>query len=118
MDFIIFFLTIMSWLVNITLFILGILVGTGATLLAAPGYRVYRRWTLRRQWRQDRPSRVVESLTPQWEEYDPELAGVGKRCICHARQLHPGERVLLWPETGPLGVLHVAVYCETVKGQA
>jgi hypothetical protein len=116
MDNIIFFLTFLTWFFNFTLFVIGGAIGAvGAVTLSPSTYRVYRRYILRRQWQQDRPRRIVESLTPQWEEYDPELAGVGKRCICHQRVLHPGERVLLWPETGPMGILHVAVYCETSK---
>jgi hypothetical protein len=116
MDNIIFFLTFMTWLFNVTLFLLGLGIGTLGAITLGPGvYRTYRRWSLRRDWREDRPNRVVESLTPQWEGYDPDLAGVGKRCICHNRQIHPGEHVLLWPETGPMGVLHVAVYCENIK---
>lgn len=116
MDNIIFFFTFMAWLFNFTLFLLGLAIGVTATLTLGPvTYRAYRRRALRRAWRLDAPRPVVESLTPQWEEYDPDLAGVGKRCICHSRQIHPGERVLLWPETGPMGVLHVAVYCETSK---
>lgn len=116
MDNIIFFLTFMTWLFNFTLFLLGLLIGVTGTLILGPVvYRRHRRWVLRRDWRQNRPHRVVESLTPQWQEYDPDLAGVGKRCICHDRRIHPGETVLLWPETGPMGVLHVAVYCETSK---
>ncbi len=116
MNTIIFFFDLLRWIVSVGVFILGALVGMSVILLLGPGtYRAYRRRALRRDWRLDRPQRVVESLTPQWEDYDPGLIGVGKRCICHGRQLHPGEHVLLWPETGPLGVLHVAVYCETVK---
>lgn len=113
---IIFFLTFLSWFFNVTLVLVGITAGVLVTLSMGPGiYRTSRRRTLRRDWRMDRPQRVMESLTPQWERYDPELTGVGKRCICHQRAIHPGERVLLWPETGPMGILHVAVYCETVK---
>lgn len=116
MDNIIFFFTFMSWFINMTLFLLGMAIGIAGTLCGGPvTYRVYRRKALRRAWLKDEPRQIVESLTPQWEEYDPDLAGVGKRCICHNRQIHPGETVLLWPETGPLGVLHVAVYCETSK---
>lgn len=116
MDGILFTLTLMIWTVNISLFLAGILIGGLGTLSMAPAtYRLYRRWSLRRDWRRDRPRRVMESLTPQWEPYDPGLTGVGRRCICHRRQIHPGERVLLWPETGPMGILHVAVYCPTVK---
>jgi hypothetical protein len=116
MDNIIFFLTFMTWFLNFSLFFVGAFLGALGTLLIGPStYRQYRRWILRREWRQDRPQHVVESLTPQWEAYDPDLAGVGRRCICHRRQVHLGERVLLWPETGPMGILHVAVYCETVK---
>lgn len=115
MDDIIFFFTFMSWLFNTTLFLAGILIGSLTVLFLSPAlYRRYRRWNLRRQYRQDRPHRV-ESLMPQWEDYDPDLSGVGKRCICHDRVLHPGERVLLWPETGPMGILHIAVYCETFR---
>lgn len=116
MDGIILFLTFMTWFLNFTLFVVGGLVGVLGSFVLGPGtYRAYRRRTLRRHWRQNRPQRVVESLSPQWERYDPALAGVGKRCICHGRQIHPGERVLLWPETGPMGILHIAVYCETSK---
>lgn len=116
MDNIIFFLTFMIWLFNGTFFLIGLAIGVAGTATLGPAvYRSYRRRALRRAWRLDTPRRVVESLTPQWEKYDPDLAGVGKRCICHNRQIHPGERVLLWPETGPMGVLHVAVYCETSK---
>lgn len=118
MDNVIFFLTFMSWFFNLTLFMAGLLIGgLGAITLGPGAYRTYRRRSLRRDWREDRPHRVVESLTPQWEGYDPDLAGVGRRCICHQRVLHPGETVLLWPETGPMGILHVAVYCETSKGR-
>jgi|SRR5882757_10370326 len=116
MDNIIFFLTFMTWFLNFSLLLIGGFIGVAGTLVLGPGgYRRYRRWALRRDWHQDRPHRVVESLTPQWAEYDPELAGVGRRCICHDRQIHPGEHVLLWPETGLMGILHVAVYCETSK---
>lgn len=116
MDNAILFFNFLIWFFNFTLFVMGGAVGAvGAVILSPSAYRTYRRYTLRRQWQQDQPRRIIESLTPQWEEYDPELAGVGKKCICHARQLHPGERVLLWPETGPMGILHVAVYCETSK---
>lgn len=101
---------------NPILFVLGIMIGVlGAFAVTPWSYRLYRRWILHRRWRQDRPQRIVESLTPQWEDYDPDLCGVDRRCVCHRRYLHPGERVLLWPETGPLGILHVAAYCETVK---
>lgn len=115
MDNIVFFFTFMSWYINITLFVLAMAIGAALTLSLGPAYRAYRRRSLRRDWRRDEPRRVVESLTPQWDEYDPDLAGIGKRCICHNRQIHPGERVLLWPEIGPLSVLHIAVYCETSK---
>lgn len=116
MDNIIFFLTFMTWFFNFTLLVVGLFIGSLGTLLLGPStYRTYRRRVLRRDWREDRPHRVVDSLTPYWEEYDPALAGVGKHCICHRRQMHPGERVLLWPETGPMGILHVAVYCEISK---
>lgn len=113
---IVFLLTLMSWLMNFDLLLIGVLVGSLGTLAGTPAsYRLYRRWILRRRWRQNLPRYATESLAPRWQEYDPELAGVGKRCICHRRRIPPGERVLLWPETGPLGMLHVAVYCETVK---
>lgn len=115
MDNIIFFLTFMGWIMNILLLVLGLVAGAMITLTATPfSYRTYRRWILRRQWLKDEPH-DVESLAPQWDEYDPDLDGIGKNCICHQRQLHPGERVLMWPETGPLGILHIAVYCETSK---
>lgn len=116
MNDIVFFFSVMSWIVSSMLFVLGLLAGSAGALILGPGaYRFSRRRALRRDWRRDRPQRVVESLTPQWDDYDPDLVGVGRRCICHSRQLHPGEHVLLWPETGPLGILHIAVYCETVK---
>jgi hypothetical protein len=116
MDNTLFFFNCLSWFINFDLLVIGVVVGSVGTLFLGPtAYRIHRRYTLRRDWLQDRPRRIVESLTPQWEGYDPKLAGVGKRCICHGRQIHPGERVLLWPETGPMGILHVAVYCETSK---
>lgn len=116
MDNTMLFFSFLSYFFSFDILLLGFFLGASAALVWGPGgYRVYRRRALRRQWLQDRPQRVVESLTPQWEEYNPDLTGVGRRCICHGRQLHPGERVLLWPETGPMGILHVAVYCETSK---
>jgi hypothetical protein len=116
MDNIIFFLILVGWIMNPVLLVLvGVLIGVVGVSLAPWAYRLHRRRVLHRRWRDDRPQRIVESLTPQWEDYDPDLIGVDRRCVCHRRSLHPGERVLLWPETGPLGVLHVAAYCETVK---
>lgn len=116
MDDIVFILTLMTWFFNFTLLIVGGALGVVGGLTVGPAiYRSYRRYTLRRQWRQDTPLRAEPALSPLWVEYDPELTGVGHRCICHRRPVNPGELVLLWPETGPGGILHIAVYCESTK---
>jgi hypothetical protein len=116
MDDLFMIIDFLYWIFQATYFVLGVGLGIVGTLTLGPVlYRRHRSLVLRRDWRRNRPHPVVESLTPEWGPYDPDLKGVGKRCICHHRVVHPGENVLLWPETGPLGVLNIAVYCETIR---
>jgi hypothetical protein len=110
------FLTFLFWLLKTTFFILGFGLGATLALLLTPvAFRRHRRAVLRRKWKADKPREVTEGLFPEWQDYDPDMPGIAKRCVCHGRKIHPGERVLTWPETGPMNLLHVAVYCETVK---
>lgn len=104
------------WFFQGMFFLMGVLTGVGLTLLSAPAaWRFHRRIRLRRNWINDRPRPVTEGLFPEWQDYEPDIPGIAKKCVCHGRQIHPGERVLTWPETGPMGLLHVAVYCESVQ---
>lgn len=110
------FLEFMVWLIQWTFFGFGVL--TGILLVTCLGpflYRSHRRRVLRRRWKADKPMEYTEPLAPEWQPYVPEAVGVDKRCVCHNRRIHPGERVLMWPETGPMDVLHVAVYCENSR---
>lgn len=110
------FIDFMAWFIQASFFAMGFLFGILATLLATPvAFRVHRRAVLRRKWKADKPRQITEGLFPEWQDYDPDMPGVAKRCVCHGRKIHPGERVLTWPETGPMNLLHVAVYCESVK---
>lgn len=110
------FIEFAIWFVQATYLGLGLILGSVLTLLVIPLlYRHHRRIVLRRGWKKNRPLEVTEGLHPEWGPYDPDTAGIGKKCICHNRQMHPGERVLMWPEVGPLNVLHMAVYCESVR---
>lgn len=109
------FIALLTWIFRVTSFAFGVLIGLLAALGIAGGWRTYRRRVLRRNWRLDRPRHVWEGLVPEWRDYDPEIPEIAKRCVCHNRVIHPGERVLVWPEAGPAGLLHMAVYCETVK---
>jgi len=111
------FLDFLTWFFQVTSFLFGVLTGLMAALVVAGGWRLYRRQVLRHNWRKDRPRRAWEGLVPEWRDYDPEIPEISKRCICHGRVIHPGERVLIWPEAGPAGLLHIAVYCETVKNK-
>jgi hypothetical protein len=107
------FLEFLMWIFQWTFFGFGMLIGiTGTVTLSPVLYRLNRRYVLRRRWRRDAPMEYTEPLVPEWRPYEPDAVGVDKRCVCHNRRIHPGERVLMWPETGPMDVLHVAVYCE------
>lgn len=107
-----------TWVFHATFFVAGILLGVLVTLVATPQiFRIQRRFVLRRKWKADKPREIAEGLFPEWQDYDPEIPGIAKKCVCHSRRIHPGERVLTWPETGPMNLLHVAVYCESVKEQ-
>lgn len=109
------FLDFLTWIFRVTSFIFGVLCGAVLALGGLAGWRICHRAALRRRWRQDRPMRAYDALEPQWRDYDPDIPYVTRRCICHKRLLYPGERVLIWPEVGPGGLLHVAVYCETYE---
>jgi hypothetical protein len=103
-------------------FFVGSVIGAAFATVVALGavpvaYRHWRRRTLRRMWRRDEPRDLPISLMPQWGAYSLDDETVDRRCVCHNRRLFEGERVLLWPEIGPMGVLHTAVYCESVKEQ-
>lgn len=103
-------------------FFIGMLIGGSAVALGLVGvapvvYRVWRRQRLRKQWRLDLPRAIPVDLTPKWGPYDLDNPTVDRRCICHNRRLYEGENVLHWPEVGPMGVLHTAIYCESVKEQ-
>lgn len=86
----------------------------GALWLAPVVYRAKRRRELRRMWRMDVPRPFSESVLPHWAEYVIDET-VDRRCVCHGRRIYEGEWVLMWPEVGPLGILHTAVYCPSVK---
>lgn len=97
-------------------FVVGLGVGALLALILTPlAFRLQRQYALRRGWRADRPSETEPGLYPEWQDYDPEIPGIAKKCICHGRTIHPGERVLTWPETGPMNLLYVGVYCQSVK---
>lgn len=101
-------------------FIQGMIIGGAITLLGSLAlapviYRTRRRRELRRMWRMDQPRPMPVGLMPIWGDYDSENSSVDRRCVCHGRRVFEGERVLLWPEMGPLGALHTTVYCESVK---
>jgi hypothetical protein len=96
-------------------FLVGLLVASLAMGSAPVIFRARRRAQLRRNWRLDLPNFTEPGLYPEWQKYDPDMPGIDKKCICHRRLLHPGEQVMTWPETGPLTMLHVAVYCESVR---
>lgn len=107
------FLEFLVWFIQWSFFAFGVISGIALTMTLGPVlYRMNRRRILRRRWKADKPMQYTEPLAPEWRPYEPEAVGVDKRCICHNRLVHPGERVLMWPETGPMDVLHVAVYCE------
>ena len=110
------FFEIFAWMFQVSYFITGVLSGMIITLVVIPlAFRIHRRTVLRRKWKADKPREVTEGLFPEWQNYEPEMPGIARRCICHNRKIHPGERVLTWLETGPMDLLHVAVYCESVK---
>lgn len=109
------FFDFLELIVNVLSLIAGFLLGAFLTASVPTLYRAYRRAVLRRNWKTDKPGAVREGLFPEWQDYEPEIPGIAKRCVCHNRKIHPGERVLTWPETGPGNLLHVAVYCESVK---
>jgi hypothetical protein len=96
----------------------GIPAGAAAALLVVPGaYRAKRRHSLRVAWIMDEPREMPQYHLPHWDEYDPDDESVDSRCICHSRRVLPGQRVLLWPEVGPFGIMVTSVYCESVKEQ-
>lgn len=106
----------MTWWFQVAFLLIGMSAGVLLTLLLTPvAFRLQRRRALRRDWKANRPGQVEEGLYPEWQEYDPEIPGIARKCVCHSRKIHPGEHVLTWPETGPMALLHVAVYCESVK---
>lgn len=101
---------------NPLILILGILLGgTWALTGARFFYQAVSRRRLRKEWRRDEPRHINPFLTPRWDEYDRDEPAVDSRCVCHNRKIPEGEMVLLWPETGSLGLLHVSVYCMAVK---
>jgi hypothetical protein len=108
---------IVTWLFQATLFVAGLLVGISVALAVPMAFRFQRRIVLRRKWKADKPRTITDGLFPEWQAYDPDIPGIAKKCVCHGRRIHPGEKVLTWPETGPMNLLHVAVYCESVKEQ-
>lgn len=102
----------MSLVMNPLFIVCGVLLGISVTLWAVPLlYRRSRRRKLHRAWKSDSPRTVRSTLEPRFDEYDPQEPGVDHRCVCHNRSVPEGERVLLWPETGDLGLLYIAVYC-------
>jgi hypothetical protein len=106
----------MMLLMNPFVLIVGILLGVTWTLCgASSAYRWTRRRALRRNWQQNKPRHFSPLLTPRWDEYDPDESHVDSRCVCHNRKVNPGETVLLWPEAGQLGLIHISVYCTAVK---
>lgn len=106
----------LAWFLQGSIIVAAFFVGVITTLIALPvAFRTHRRAVLRRKWKADKPREITEGLFPEWQNYDPDMPGIAKRCVCHQRKLYPGERVLTWPETGPMHLLHVAVYCESVK---
>lgn len=108
------FFEFMEMIFNAVSFGVGAVIATIGTLVLTPvAFRLQRRWVLHRNWKADKPRQILEGLYPEWQDYDPDLPGISRRCVCHGRLLHPGERVLTWPETGPMNLLHVAVYCES-----
>lgn len=110
------FFEYIAWIGQVLNILLGVLIGIFLTIVLTPAaFRLQRGLALRRNWRADRPGRIEEGLYPEWQKYDPDIPGIAKRCVCHHRVINPGERVLTWPETGPMHLLHVAVYCESVK---
>jgi hypothetical protein len=110
------FIDFFAWFFPATVAVVGFILGVLAALVVVPAtFRFHRRNVLRRKWKADQPREITEGLFPEWQQYDPEMPGISHRCICHGRRIHPGERVLTWPETGPMNLLHVAVYCESVK---
>jgi hypothetical protein len=101
-------------------FFMGVVLGFGTAFLSALAvtplvYRAKRRRELRRMWRMDRPRSMAMGIMPSWSDYDPADETVDRRCVCHNRRIYEGERVLLWPEIGPMGIVHTSVYCESVK---
>lgn len=113
-DFLVFF----WWFLRASFFLWGMFCGAVVTLILAPVlYRWFNRRMMRRHWRRDAPLKPVDGLYPEWQPYDPAIPGIDRRCVCHGRKIPPGERVLMWPSTGPLDVLHMAVYCESAKEQ-
>lgn len=117
MDTVMGFIEFLTWIFRVTSFFVGMAAGALMVCLALTGWRYSRRYVLRRRWRQDRPLEARDGLEPQWRPYDPEIPQVGRRCVCHNRVLYPGERVLIWPEVGPGGLLHTAVYCEVAQAK-
>jgi len=109
------FFDFLELIVNALSLVAGILIGAFTTGSVPLVYRLYRRAVLRRNWKADKPNHVREGLFPEWQDYEPEIPGIARRCVCHGRKLNPGERVLTWPETGPMDILHVAVYCESER---
>lgn len=114
-------LLLMGWFMDWGVMVLCTVLGLSCGVVMSLGWnlpavwRLKRRRELRRDWRDNVPRPLPVGLGPRWDEYDPDDESVSRRCVCHARKVHPGERVLLWPEVGPMGILHTAVYCESVK---
>lgn len=111
------FIEFLTWIFQTVSFLFGLVIGLLAAGALATIWKRYRRVILRRNWRKDRPRRAWQGLPPEWQDYDPEVPEISSRCICHNRVIYPGERVLIWPEVGPAGLLHMAVYCEAVKNK-
>lgn len=106
----------MMLLMNPFLLVAGVLLGITWTLCSASTlYRVVRRRRLHREWKQDKPRHLSPTLVPRWDDYDPDEPNVDSKCTCHGRKIPEGEFVMLWPETGALGLFHLSVYCTSVK---
>jgi hypothetical protein len=109
------FFEFLDFLVNGVSFMVGLFIGLLTLAFTPLLFRVQRRHLLRREWKKDKPGVAEPGLYPEWQKYDPDIPGIDRKCICHHRVIHPGEQVLTWPEIGPMNLLYIAVYCESVK---
>jgi len=106
----------MALFMNPLLLIVGVLLG--ATWVVCGGswvYRVLRRRSLHREFKAKKPRHMSAVLEPRWDEYDPYEPHVDTKCVCHKEKVKEGALVLLWPEAGSLGLIHISVYCQSVR---